>query len=98
MEPQQFCDAPLIPKIAIQDIQPYSVIVSWQTTREHLGLSGYEIVYHAIADGSNTPPAVLHSFGNINAIIDGDAPFKASASSTVNNIDIDEVNMNMNIC
>ncbi|XP_061393291.1 chaoptin-like, partial [Musca vetustissima] len=47
MEPQQFCDAPLIPKIAIQDIQPYSVIVSWQS-REHLGLNGYEIVYHAI--------------------------------------------------
>ncbi|XP_075158088.1 uncharacterized protein LOC142231362 [Haematobia irritans] len=52
MEPQQFCDAPLIPKIAIQDIQPYSVIVSWQS-REHLGLSGYEIVYHAIADGNS---------------------------------------------
>lgn len=52
MEPQQFCDAPLIPKIAIQDIQPYSVIVSWQS-REHLGLNGYEIVYHAIVgDGS----------------------------------------------
>ena len=46
MEPQQFCDAPLIPKIAIQDIQPYSVVVSWQS-REHLGLNGYEIVYHA---------------------------------------------------
>ncbi|XP_013109794.2 uncharacterized protein LOC106088689 [Stomoxys calcitrans] len=52
MEPQQFCDAPLIPKIAIQDIQPYSVIVSWQS-REHLGLSGYEIVYHAIGDGNS---------------------------------------------
>ncbi|XP_073832961.1 uncharacterized protein [Musca autumnalis] len=52
MEPQQFCDAPLIPKIAIQDIQPYSVIVSWQS-REHLGLNGYEIVYHSIVgDGS----------------------------------------------
>lgn len=47
MEPQQFCDAPLIPKIAIQDIQPYSVVVSWQS-REHLGLNGYEIVYHAM--------------------------------------------------
>lgn len=53
MEPQQFCDAPLIPKIAIQDIQPYSVIVSWQS-REHLGLNGYEIIYHAISDGHTT--------------------------------------------
>lgn len=52
MEPQQFCDAPLIPKIAIQDIQPYSVIVSWQS-REHLGLSGYEIVYHAIGEAGS---------------------------------------------
>lgn len=50
MEPQQFCDAPLIPKIAIQDIQPYSVVVSW-LSREHLGLTGYEIVYYATTDG-----------------------------------------------
>ncbi|XP_030381073.1 chaoptin [Scaptodrosophila lebanonensis] len=49
MEPQQFCDAPLIPKMAIQDIQPYSVVVSWQS-REHLGLNGFEIVYHATGD------------------------------------------------
>ncbi|XP_034672080.1 chaoptin isoform X2 [Drosophila subobscura] len=50
MEPQQFCDAPLIPKMAIQDIQPYSVVVSWQS-RDHLGLNGFEIVYHATGDG-----------------------------------------------
>lgn len=50
MEPQQFCDAPLIPKMAIQDIQPYSVVVSWQS-RDHLGLTGFEIVYHATGDG-----------------------------------------------
>lgn len=54
MEPQQFCDAPLIPKIAIQDIQPYSVIVSWQS-REHLGLNGYEIVYHATSETGGAP-------------------------------------------
>ncbi|CAD7090064.1 unnamed protein product [Hermetia illucens] len=47
MEPQQFCDAPLILKLAIQDIQPYSVVVSWQS-REHSGLNGYEIVYHSL--------------------------------------------------
>ncbi|KAL9881930.1 uncharacterized protein ACN427_010004 isoform 2-T2 [Glossina fuscipes fuscipes] len=57
MEPQQFCDAPLIPKIAIQDIQPYSVIVSWQS-REHLGLNGYEIIYHAIGDNAATGAAM----------------------------------------
>ncbi|EDW75170.2 uncharacterized protein Dwil_GK19841 [Drosophila willistoni] len=55
MEPQQFCDAPLIPKMAIQDIQPYSVVVSWQS-RDHLGLSGFEIVYHATGDGLPTGP------------------------------------------
>lgn len=47
MEPQQFCDAPLILKLAIQDIQPYSVLVSWQS-REHSGLHGYQIVYHSL--------------------------------------------------
>lgn len=56
MEPQQFCDAPLIPKMAIQDIQPYSVVVSWQS-RDHLGLTGFEIVYHATGDGLIPAPA-----------------------------------------
>lgn len=55
MEPQQFCDAPLIPKMAIQDIQPYSVVVSWQS-RDHLGLTGFEIVYHATGDGLIAAP------------------------------------------
>jgi len=36
--------------MAIQDIQPYSVVVSWQS-RDHLGLNGFEIVYHATGDG-----------------------------------------------
>lgn len=47
MEPQDFCDAPLIMKLAIQDIQPYSVLVSWQS-REHSGLSGYKVIYHSL--------------------------------------------------
>uniref|UniRef100_A0A182Q339 LRRCT domain-containing protein n=1 Tax=Anopheles farauti TaxID=69004 RepID=A0A182Q339_9DIPT len=47
MEPQEFCDVPLILKIAIQDIQPYSVLVSWQS-REHSGLHGYHIIYHSL--------------------------------------------------
>lgn len=47
MEPQAFCDIPLILKLAIQDIQPYSVLVSWQS-REHSGLHGYQIIYHSL--------------------------------------------------
>lgn len=47
MEPQQFCDAPLIPKIAIQDIQPFSVVVSWQN-QQNFGLTGYEVLYHEL--------------------------------------------------
>ncbi|CRL04742.1 CLUMA_CG017802, isoform A [Clunio marinus] len=47
MEPQDFCDAPLIMKLAIQDIQPYSVLVSWQS-REHSGLNGYQVIYHSL--------------------------------------------------
>uniref|UniRef100_A0A1B0D2X1 Uncharacterized protein n=1 Tax=Phlebotomus papatasi TaxID=29031 RepID=A0A1B0D2X1_PHLPP len=47
MQPQEFCDAPLILKVAIQDIQPYSVIVSWQS-REYTGLTGYHVVFHPL--------------------------------------------------
>lgn len=47
MEPKEFCDMPLILKLAIQDIQPYSVLVSWQS-REHTGLHGYHIIYHSL--------------------------------------------------
>jgi hypothetical protein len=47
MEPQEFCDAPIIIKLAIQDIQPYSVLVSWQS-RKYSGLHGYQIVYNSM--------------------------------------------------
>lgn len=47
LQPQSFCNAPLIVKVAIQDIQPYSVVVSWQS-REHSGLQGYHIIYHPL--------------------------------------------------
>lgn len=47
LEPQQFCDQPLILKVAIQDIQPYSVLVSWQG-RDHTGLSGFRVLYQAL--------------------------------------------------
>nr|XP_022907445.1 carboxypeptidase N subunit 2-like [Onthophagus taurus] len=47
LKPEQFCDQPLIIKLAIQDIQPFSVLVSWQS-RNHSGLHGYQVVYHSI--------------------------------------------------
>lgn len=50
--PQQFCDQPLILKVAIQDIQPYSVLVSWQG-RDHTGLRGFRVLYQALdVDGA----------------------------------------------
>lgn len=45
LDPHAFCSAPLILKLAIQDIQPFSVLVSWQS-RNHSGLRGYQVAYH----------------------------------------------------
>ncbi|KAG8241396.1 hypothetical protein J6590_086117 [Homalodisca vitripennis] len=47
LEPPRFCSAPLVLKLAIQDIQPFSVLVSWQS-RNHSGLHGYRVAYHAL--------------------------------------------------
>ncbi|XP_020711743.2 protein artichoke-like isoform X2 [Athalia rosae] len=47
LDPHSFCSAPLIPKLAIQDIQPFSVLVSWQS-RNYSKLQGYQVVYHAM--------------------------------------------------
>lgn len=47
LDPHAFCSAPLVLKLAIQDIQPYSVLVSWQS-RNHSGLRGYQVAYHAL--------------------------------------------------
>ncbi|KAG8269937.1 hypothetical protein J6590_096201 [Homalodisca vitripennis] len=44
LEPPRFCSAPLVLKL---DIQPFSVLVSWQS-RIHSGLHGYRIAYHAL--------------------------------------------------
>lgn len=46
LEPVQFCDKPLVLKLAIQDIQPFTVLVSWQS-RNHSGLHGYQVAYYA---------------------------------------------------
>lgn len=45
---EEFC--PLITDVTVDDIQRYSVVVSWQN-REHTGLSGFEIFYQAIDGG-----------------------------------------------
>ncbi|XP_076681154.1 uncharacterized protein LOC143375675 isoform X2 [Andrena cerasifolii] len=47
LDPHAFCSAPLVLKLAIQDIQPFSVLVSWQS-RNHSGLHGYQVAYHAL--------------------------------------------------
>lgn len=46
LEPEQFCDQPIVVKLGIQDIQPFSVLVSWQS-RNHSGLNGYQVVYYS---------------------------------------------------
>lgn len=44
LSPPEFCTIPLVPKLAIQDIQPFSIVVSWQS-RNHSGFHGYDIIY-----------------------------------------------------
>ncbi len=48
LDPPIFCTTPLVLKLAIQDIQPFSVIVSWQS-RNNSGVFGYKIVYNPIS-------------------------------------------------
>lgn len=47
MQPREFCDEPLIVKVAIQDIQPFSVLVSWQG-RENSGITGFQVIYQSL--------------------------------------------------
>lgn len=56
LDPNAFCSSPLVLKLAIQDIQPFSVLVSWQS-RNHSGLHGYQVAYHALdnVDEVNIP-------------------------------------------
>ncbi|XP_039749842.1 protein artichoke-like [Pararge aegeria] len=42
--PQKLCDIPVVVRIALQDIQTYSVLVSWQS-RHQPGLNGYQVAY-----------------------------------------------------
>lgn len=41
---QKLCDVPIVIRIAIQDIQTYSVVVSWQS-RNQTGLNGFQVAY-----------------------------------------------------
>jgi hypothetical protein len=47
LQPPKFCTTPLVLKLAIQDIQTFSVVVSWQP-RNHSGIHGYRVAYHSI--------------------------------------------------
>lgn len=47
LDPDQFCDQPMVVRLGIQDIQPFSVLVSWQS-RNHSGLHGYQVAYYSI--------------------------------------------------
>lgn len=47
LDPHAFCSAPLVLKIAVQDVLPHSAMVSWQS-RNHSGLHGYQVAYHAL--------------------------------------------------
>lgn len=49
LEPPTFCAMPVVLKLAIQDIQPYSIFVSWKG-RNHTGLHGYRVAYYPIED------------------------------------------------
>lgn len=48
MTQEEFC--PLITQVSVNDIQPYSAVVSWES-REHTELNGFEVFYQAV-DGA----------------------------------------------
>ncbi|XP_048516674.1 uncharacterized protein LOC125502495 [Dendroctonus ponderosae] len=47
LEPKQICNQPVVVKLGIQDIQPFSVVVSWQS-RDHSGVHGYQVAYYSV--------------------------------------------------
>lgn len=59
LEPPAFCAVPVVLKLAIQDIQPYSIFVSWKG-RNHTGLHGYRVAYYPIED-PGYPAAAISS-------------------------------------
>lgn len=63
LEPPAFCAMPVVLKLAIQDIQPYSIFVSWKG-RNHTGLHGYRVAYYPIED-PDYPAAAISSIAVI---------------------------------
>lgn len=59
LEPPAFCAIPVVLKLVIQDIQPYSIFVSWKG-RNHTGLHGYKVAYYPIED-PDYPAAAISS-------------------------------------
>ncbi|XP_016843747.1 protein artichoke isoform X2 [Nasonia vitripennis] len=60
LDPHAFCSAPLIPKLDIQDIQPHSVLVSWQS-RNHSGLFGFQVAFYALDNSDEVHSKRLES-------------------------------------
>lgn len=67
LDPRTFCSAPVVLKIAIQDIQPFSVDVSWQS-RNHSGIHGYQVAYHAL-DVQGDEVSVYNFRGHISPLL-----------------------------
>ena len=55
LEPSSFCTAPLIGKLGIQDVQPYSVLVSWPS-RNHSSLRGFQVAFYALDNSDEVSP------------------------------------------
>ena len=49
LDPRTFCSAPQVLNLTIQDIQPFSVLINWQSDN-HSGLHGYQVVFYVIED------------------------------------------------
>lgn len=47
LETELLCDQPMVIRLGIQDIQPFSVFVSWQG-RNRSGLYGYQVAYYSM--------------------------------------------------
>lgn len=56
---RHLCALPLVLKLAIQDIQPFSLLVSWQS-RNHSALHGYQVAYYA--EENLTDVCIIHTY------------------------------------
>lgn len=57
LETELLCEQPMVIRLGIQDIQPFSVFVSWQG-RNRSGLYGYQVAYYSMdisSEVSNLP-------------------------------------------